>query len=42
MQIENNVEFECLLDEATYNRYKATFHPQERVKKQKGMPPPDW
>ncbi|CAD8145066.1 unnamed protein product [Paramecium octaurelia] len=36
------IEYEVILDEITYNRYIATFTPELRVKKNKGMPPPNW
>ena len=36
------IEYEGTLDEVTYNRYIATHEPEQRVKKNKGMPPPGW
>lgn len=38
----NFIEFDIVLDEVTYNRYIATYEPELRVKKNKGMPPPGW
>lgn len=36
------IEFDIVLDEVTYNRYIATYEPELRIKKNKGMPPPGW
>ncbi|CAD8206634.1 unnamed protein product [Paramecium octaurelia] len=36
------IEYDVILDEVTYNRYIATFQPEMRVKKNKGMPPSNW
>ncbi|CAD8101602.1 unnamed protein product [Paramecium primaurelia] len=36
------IEYDVIIDEITYNRYIATFQPEMRIKKNKGMPPSNW
>ncbi|CAD8182728.1 unnamed protein product [Paramecium pentaurelia] len=36
------IEYDVIIDEITFNRYIATFQPEMRIKKNKGMPPSNW